>query len=70
MLCNKTDKYSSKRWKKKINKPFWYVKDEVVYMHTSSAKKFGDKMLQSYSNGLSSLQIGRFMMWNIYGGFY
>ena len=37
---------------------------------TSSTKKFGDKMLQSYSYGINSLQIGRFMVWKIHGGFY
>ena len=37
---------------KNMNKSFCYVKDESVYIYTSSAKKFGDKMLQSYSYGL------------------
>ena len=41
-----------------------------VYTYISSAKKFGDEMLQSYSYGMISLQIGRFMMSKIHGGFY
>ena len=35
------------------------VEAESLYLHTSSAKKFGDQMLQSYVvNGLIPWQIG------------
>ena len=41
----------------KTHKPLCHVKTECVYV-TSSAKKFSDRMLQSYSCGLISSQIG------------
>ena len=69
MICNKTEKYSSKRWKKRRINRFAMSKTKV-YTYISSAKKFGDKMLQSYSYSLISWQIGRFMVWTIQRGFY
>ena len=38
MICYKTDKYSSKIWKK-MNKPFYYVKYESVYIHILVLRK-------------------------------
>ena len=52
-------RYSSK----KMKKPLHYVKAESWYIYQN---KFGDKLPQSHSYALISLQIGQFMVWKIH----